>query len=76
MKLTPAQMRAIELMIEQQDRLTHFAKCRPGISMDLIVQEFYEADNRGAAFETMILSKIGKLLVPYTTEDLNLTVKI
>lgn len=75
MRLTDAQMRAIELNLEQQDRFQGFANHHSGTSMDLIVRKFYEYGT-GGAFETMILNKIGALLTPESTEDLNLEIRI
>lgn len=78
MELTDAQMRAIELILEQQDRFQGLVANRAGkgISMDRVVREFFEPDTRGAAFEMMILNKIGALLQPESTEDLNLEIRI
>ena len=78
MDLTSAQMRAIELMIEQQERFTDYADIRRSqerISTDKIVREFYEKNERGAKFEMLILNKIGALLAPDSKEDLNLTIR-
>jgi len=77
MELTSAQMRAIELMIEQQERLTSLVMTSGfKTPMDVLVRKFFESDNRGAEFERMILSKITKLLVPNTTESLTYSVVI
>lgn len=76
MVLTNAQMRAIELNIEQQERFTSFAEIRRSqekIPYDLIVREFYET-NRLANFEMDILRKIGALLAPDSTEPLTYSV--
>lgn len=78
MKLTDAQMRAIELMIEQQERLSSLIENRrlKGIRADITVREFFESDSRGAMFERLVLDKIGALLAVGSTEDLNLTVQL
>jgi hypothetical protein len=70
--LTRAEMRAIELMNEQQSRLNGVLTSAPAtIPPDEVVQRFYEN-----SFERTVLEKIGKLLVPGSTEDLNLTVRL
>lgn len=76
MELTAEQMRAIELMIEQQERLGYLAKIRrnAGVPMDITVREFYSVESVGGSFEMVILDKIGKLLTPESTEDLNLEI--
>lgn len=78
MRLTDAQMRAIELILEQQDRFQGLVQNRmaQGIRMDMVVREFFEPDTPGAKFEMMVLNKIANLLVPDTMEDLNLVVHI
>jgi hypothetical protein len=75
MKLTDAQMRAMELNLEMMDRLEGLKLNRPGMPMDVIVREFFELGRNGE-FEMLILNKIGALLTPQSTEDLNLEIRI
>lgn len=79
MNPTAAHMRAFELILEQQDRFTSYVAHKreatptgaypPG--MYTMAEAFLSKD-----FEMMILNKVGALLAPESTEDLNLTVRI
>lgn len=72
--LNAAQMRAFELNLEQMERFESYRRHNPGVPVYTLVHQFFETE-RGHDFEYNILLKIGALLAPNSTEDLNLVVR-
>lgn len=69
MPLTNSEMRAIEIMIEQMERLEpQLRRARnapiPGPSSEEVVRAFYDENTRMGQFELNYLRAIGKNLAP------------
>ena len=73
MPLSNAQMRAIEIMIEQMERLqprlerarkNRIANNFTGPTAEEVVRDFYKEDTRDGQFELNYLNAIGKCLAP------------